>query len=312
MGVPMDDEKTTEPADEPIAGPAEPHRDGPRDSEPPRQLDRLKMGFKAHAGWYAYPAIFFIVTSLVLYQRMSGQASLTGALGPVWRNLALVPAVVWVGAVTLWIIVSALMGPKATDKEGEAAGKRHPVVRVVGVVLIVAGAAVLIWLARPYITLVMSSGRMAELEQKAEAGQVPGDWIIIPGVLVDAPIREGFTEQNLAAGIAHLSDTAKPGEGGNVVLEGHNLAEVGLIKANNLFSLLELAGPGTRVYVFYGGKKYVYEVDRKTYKDVTDPDIYGEEAGERLTMVTCVSTWSPTIYTQRRAVVTALPAEASR
>ena len=85
------------------------------------------------------------------------------------------------------------------------------------------------------------------------------------------------------------------------------LAEFGLWKPKSFFSLLDIVSEGTLVYVFHHGKKYPFKVKVKTFRDVTDPMLYEKTPGERLTLITCVSTWSPTIYTNKRTVVTAYP-----
>jgi len=71
--------------------------------------------------------------------------------------------------------------------------------------------------------------------------------------------------------------------------------------------MLEILDKGTPIYIFYNGKKYVYKVKEKTYKSVNDPKLYDITPGERLTLITCVSTWSPTIYTNKRTMITAYP-----
>jgi hypothetical protein len=72
-------------------------------------------------------------------------------------------------------------------------------------------------------------------------------------------------------------------------------------------SSLFLLDKGTPIYIFYNGKKYIYSVKEKTYKNVNDPKLCDITPGERLTLITCVSTWSPTIYTNRRTVIVAHP-----
>ena len=71
--------------------------------------------------------------------------------------------------------------------------------------------------------------------------------------------------------------------------------------------MLEILDKGTPIYIFYGGKKYDYVVKEKSYKNVNDPKLYDFAPGERLTLVTCVSTWSPSIYTDRRTIIIAYP-----
>ena len=140
-----------------------------------------------------------------------------------------------------------------------------------------------------------------------QLGQVQGNRIIIPSVLVDVPIVEGMDRKKLSQGVCHVSNSPFPGEGGNCIIEGHNLAEFGFWKPQSFFSILEVIQKGTPIYVFYKGKKYTYKVKEKTYRDVNDPRLYDITPGERLTLITCVSTWSPTIYTNRRTVIIAYP-----
>ena len=164
-----------------------------------------------------------------------------------------------------------------------------------------------IWISRPYITLLLSTSKIEALENKVKMGHVHGNRIIIPTALVDAPILEGVSKGQLSQGVCRISESASPGEGGNCIIEGHNLAEFGWWKQQSFFSMLEILDEGTPIYIFYNGKKYVYKVKEKTYKSVSDPKLYDITPGERLTLITCVSTWSPTIYTNRRTMITAYP-----
>jgi LPXTG-site transpeptidase (sortase) family protein len=183
------------------------------------------------------------------------------------------------------------------------------VLYLVACLLIFGGLAVLIWILRPYATLYLMPSAKANLEKKANSGKVTDNRIIIPSVLVDAPIMEEINRRSLHEGVAHDSDSVSPGEKGNCIIEGHNLAEFGLFQPRSFFSLLELARIGAPVYVFYNGKKYTYEVVKKKKLDVSNPKLRENTSGERLTLITCVSTWSATIYTSKRTVVICKPAE---
>ncbi|MEW6586381.1 MAG: sortase [Nitrospirota bacterium] len=138
-------------------------------------------------------------------------------------------------------------------------------------------------------------------------GLVYDNRIIIPTALVDAPIIEGVDMGKLSRGACRISQSPLPGEGGNCIIEAHNLAEFGWWQPQSFFSMLEILDKGTSIYVFYNGKKYIYKVKEKTHKSVNDPRLYDITPGERLTLLTCVSTWSPTIYTNRRTVIVAYP-----
>jgi LPXTG-site transpeptidase (sortase) family protein len=146
------------------------------------------------------------------------------------------------------------------------------------------------------------------LEKNAEfPGQVQEDWIIIPTALVDAPLLEGLSEKNLSLGVCHVSNSAVPGKGGNCIIEGHNLGNFGMWRPQGPFNMLEVLEKGVRIYVFYNGKKYTYKVKEQTYRNADDPKLYDLSLGERLTLITCTTTWDPTIDTDKRTVIVAYP-----
>jgi len=131
--------------------------------------------------------------------------------------------------------------------------------------------------------------------------------MIIPTVLVDAEILDGVTDKNLSLGVCRVSKSAKPGQGGNCIIEGHNLGDFKWWRSQGPFNMLEVLEKGVSIYVFHKGKKYTYKVKEITFKDENDPKLHDFAPGERLTLITCVSTWSPTIDTDKRLVIVAYP-----
>lgn len=308
--------------------------------------ERIKGNAKKYVGWYIYPAVYFLTISLFVVVRLQSSTYSSVAFQIVFRILALIPTLLWAGAVTLWIFclifytllsyylekrypavssghanrkLSKLAGHSegVTGEQGLSKNKKssgstwnkvvNAFIYFLGSLLIFAGATLFIWMARPYFTLLLFSSKIEALEKKVETGQVQGNRIIIPSVLIDAPILDGITDRNLSKGVCRFSDSPAPGNNGNFIIEGHNLAEFGLFSPQNFFSLLELAGEGAPIYVFYQGRKYSYKVKKKVYRNVGDLELYDMTPGERLTLITCVSTWSPTVYTNRRTVVIAYP-----
>jgi LPXTG-site transpeptidase (sortase) family protein len=297
------------------------------------------MKMKKYLRWYFYPIIYFGVTGLVcLYAWVSRPASHRAGIGIIFNTVSLIPSLIGATMVTLWAGISLIVfivsfqlkkrypnahlwawterlaevgkGPTITPKEQESPysfGRKlmNISVYLLGCILVTAGLMLTVWITRPYITLLLSTSRIEALEQKVKRGQIQGNRIIIPSVLVDAPILEGVSPGQLMQGVCHTSNTPAPGEGSNCIIEGHNLAEFGWWKSQSFFSMLELVDRGTPIYVFYNGKKYIYKVREKTYKSVNDPKLYDITPGEKLTLLTCVSTWSPTIYTNRRTVIVA-------
>ena len=289
--------------------------------------------------WYIYPLIYFAITGLVcLYAWNSRPIAHRDGIKAIFKTISVIPALIWTAAITLWagiiiivFIASVQLRKRYPDvplwawTERFADGCKSLAVPLRGLqtarsfsrklmnlslylsgcILIVAGLMLAVWISRPYLTLLLATSQIEKLEQKVKRGQVLGNRIVIPSVLVDAPILEGVSQGELLRGVCHASNTPAPGEGGNCIIEGHNLAEFGWWKPQSFFSMLEVVEKGTPIYVFYNGEKYTYSVREKTYKNISDPKLYDISPGDRLTLITCVSTWSPTIYTNKRTVIIA-------
>jgi len=301
--------------------------------EAPTFFVRIRETIHKSLKWYSYPLVYFLVTGLVCaYAWYSRPVPYRSGIKIVFKTISVIPTVIWMGATIVWtaaavIIVSiaywlrirfpeSSIWRKAEDRI-VLADEKTPLTlwrktlniapSALGVILVVAGLSLAIWISRPYVTLLLSTSKIDALEQKVRTGQDQGNRIIIPTALVDAPILEGVSMGQLSRGVCHLSQSPSPGEGGNCIVEGHNLAEFGWWRPQSFFSMLEVLEKGTLIYIFYNGKKYTYKVKEKTYKSVNDPKLYDITPGERLTLLTCVSTWSPTIYTNRRTVIVAYP-----
>ncbi|MFQ5574995.1 MAG: sortase [Terriglobia bacterium] len=179
-------------------------------------------------------------------------------------------------------------------------------VYVVGASLVIGGFLVLLWVGRPYAALYLS-GKKAHLEELVRTGEVEGDRLVIPAVLVDAKLVEGATIENLRDGVAHVSGSAQPGAPGNAIVKGHNYAQFGGDDA--FFSLLHLVRNGSPIYLYKDGRKFQYKVVGKTVRDVKSPRLYESSESERLTLITCASDLSSLsmVSPTKRIIVTARP-----
>jgi LPXTG-site transpeptidase (sortase) family protein len=283
-----------------------------------------KLNIKKYLSWYIYPLIYFVVSGLVCLYAWFGDYP-KAHVKIAFKTITVIPTILGVVIITILILsitlvsIVSVRSRKETGiitKEEKEVSKPplsmrrkllNSAIYFSGTLLVVAGIVMFIWVTRPYIALLLSSSKIEALEQKVTTGQVQGNRIIIPSILVDAPILEGATESQMARAVCHHKFSSFPGEGGNCIIEGHNLAEFGWWKPQSFFSLLEVISKGEPIYLFYKGKRYVYRVKDKTYKSITDPTLYDTSPGERLTLITCVSTWSPTIYSSKRTVITAYP-----
>jgi len=293
----------------------------------------IKETIKKYLKWYSYPVVYFLATSLVCaYAWFTRPIAHRAGIKVAFKTIALIPTLIWIGVTTVWIAFALVLYASAfllrnrfpdlsiwrrAERTSQISGKQSTPslwrkilnisFSVLGIILVVMGLSLAIWISRPYFTLLLSTSKIDALEQKVKTGQVQGNRIIIPTALVDAPILEGVSMAQLSRGVCHVSTSPIPGEGGNCIVEGHNLAEFGWWRPQSFFSMLEVLEKGTPIYIFYNGKKYTYKVKEKTYKSVNDTKLYDVTPDERLTLLTCVSTWSPTIYTNRRTVIVAYP-----
>jgi len=289
-----------------------------------RFLSYIKRSSKKYVTWYIYPLIYFSVSGLVCLYAWFGNYQ-KAHVKILFKTITLIPTVMGIGVLTILIVSILLLGyisvyfKKETatlDVSEQEIAQAPPgmwgkvlssAVYFSGTLLVVAGILMLVWVTRPYFALLLSSSKIEMLEKKASAVHVSGNRIIIPSILVDAPVLEGATQLQMARAVCRHKFSSAPGEGGNCIIEGHNLAEFGWWKPQSFFSLLEIVEKGAPVYLFYKGKRYVYRVKEKTYKSITDPTLYETTPDEKLTLVTCVSTWSPTIYSSKRTVIIAAP-----
>lgn len=183
----------------------------------------------------------------------------------------------------------------------------HLALYTVGVLLFLGGLSLLLWFGRPYAALYLSSAQKEALERKVKLNQVKDNRIIVPSILVDSPIIEGLTAENLKKGIVMVSGSAYPGSEGNTIFEGHNYAQfVG--GRQNFFTLLHLIKKGAKIYIYYEGKRYQYQVKEKKILKVSDPKLYARTSQEQITLITCASDWSLSMISPtRRVVITAKP-----
>ncbi|MEW6584528.1 MAG: sortase [Nitrospirota bacterium] len=299
---------------------------------------KIKEIIKESLKWYWYPLIYFFVTSILCaYAWYTRPFAHRDGIKVVFKTISVIPSVIWAGSVTLWIVVvilfvllSRLLKKRLPETslwstlERLSKRKRESLEEksvsksiwkkianccfyFLGIIFIFGGITIAIWISRPYIALLLSTSRIEALENKVKLGQVYDNRIIIPSAIVDVPIIEGVDNSKLSRGVCRIPQSSLPGEGGNCIIEGHNVAEFRWWRPQSFFSMLEVLNKGDAIYIFYNGKKYIYKVKEKIYKNVNDSKLYDNTRGERLTLITCVSTWSPTIYTNRRTIIVAYP-----
>jgi sortase A len=120
--------------------------------------------------------------------------------------------------------------------------------------------------------------------------------VIIPKINVEIPvvygvntISEAAIDNGLEQGVVHYADTASPGQNGNTVIVGHssnNIFNKGKYKF--AFVLLSRLDNGDTFYLQKDGKRYTYEVYKKTIVKPTDVSVLGAaDKPATATLITC-------------------------
>jgi len=138
--------------------------------------------------------------------------------------------------------------------------------------------------------------------------------IVIPKISANASVISQVDSQNpdiyqpaLTRGVAHAKGTALPGESGNIFIFAHSSAD--LLEAsryNAVFYLLSKLEAKDKIYLFYQGRKYSYEVaERKKVEAAEVSFLQKDTPQNQLVLMTC---WPPGTI-MKRLVVVAKPAD---
>lgn len=164
---------------------------------------------------------------------------------------------------------------------------RIQIARVLPVLLMVVGTAILFYVGTQYWTMYSEQRRLARAWERQQ--QTAADYdtsatsdhltrISIPKINLNAVVVEGTSHNALLRGPGHLSDTPAPGENGNSVISGHR---------DTFFRRIYELGKGDLVDVQRDGHAYVYEVTGKKIVDPYDLSVLKPSADPRLTLITC-------------------------
>lgn len=142
--------------------------------------------------------------------------------------------------------------------------------------------------------------------------------IIVNKINVMAPVIYDQTVVNETAflralhnGVVHYPDTAFPGQQGNVVIFGHSS---GLWWAPGnykfVFTLLDKLTYGDKIFLDYGGVRYIYSVTNSFVVAPTDLSVLDQGGAHMLTLLTCtpVGTSTNRLVIQAQQISPKLPA----
>ncbi len=117
--------------------------------------------------------------------------------------------------------------------------------------------------------------------------------IRIPAIGVDAPVVEGDGWEQLKKGVGHHPGSANPGQGGNLVLSGHDDVY------GEVFRYLDRLKPGDKIIVYTADKAYTYIVTEIHIVEPTDVQWLAPTAQPTITLISCY----PYMVDNRRIVV---------
>jgi len=144
-----------------------------------------------------------------------------------------------------------------------------------------------------------------QASQKIPKPADPYFGIIIPKILVNAPVKKGVDPANsnqylkvLKKAVAHAKNSSFPNKPGNVYLFAHSsLMPWEQTKYGPIFFLLPKLEPGDDIYLFYKNKKYHYQVTNRQIVTADKTDfLYTKTNNHLLTLQTC---YPPGSNTQR-------------
>lgn len=131
---------------------------------------------------------------------------------------------------------------------------------------------------------VTEEGTIEETAEKQDRADENAIGILkIPKINLKQPILENATKENLAVSIATVEPTARPGEGGNVAIAGHNSRTSG-----RHFNRLEEVEKGDEIILEMEKAEFTYEVTDTFIVNAEDVWVLEHTiAGEEITLITC-------------------------
>lgn len=117
-----------------------------------------------------------------------------------------------------------------------------------------------------------------------------GDRLIVPSMLLNAPINEGSQNAGLSKGLWRIPSSSTPNTGGNTVIIGHRFTYT---NPEGVFYNLDKVKVGDEVGVFWQGKRYLYTVTTTEVVPPTDTAIEAPTTTAQVTLYTCTPLWLP-------------------
>lgn len=158
--------------------------------------------------------------------------------------------------------------------------------------LIVAGAALMLFVASQYAQMHFEQQRLAKqwAEQQNDQAATPTAAsaedtlvrLVIPKIDLTSYVVEGTSRRSLLLGPGHMANTAIPGENGNAVITGHR---------DTFFRHIHELEKGDKFFVERAGKRYEYTVTGKRIVGPEEVAVTNPTSDAEITLITCYPTY---------------------
>lgn len=167
---------------------------------------------------------------------------------------------------------------------------RVPLKRLWPSLLMVAGVALLIYVASQYANMFAAQRRLTQQwqQQNLQLPTQPAGLITtltrltIPSIKLDAVVVEGVNRKDLLMGPGHLPDTPEPGQTGNSVISAHR---------DTFFRHIHELKQGDYILVQRAGRQFRYQVTGKKVIQPNDLAVIQPTPDAQLTLLTCYPTY---------------------
>lgn len=179
--------------------------------------------------------------------------------------------------------------------------------RVIAIVICLVSLYVLLAPVFPDVSYQLEKNLQLELLKPSEQALTEFDQanrIEIPAILVNIKLVPSYTEDALSLGAWLLSNSALPGQKGNVVISAHRFQY--LLPVGKTFYHLDKVQKEDKIRVFWEGEMFEYSVSEKFEVAPDDLTVLNDFGDSRLTLYTCTPVWNP----ERRLVVVAFLVDA--
>jgi sortase A len=132
---------------------------------------------------------------------------------------------------------------------------------------------------------------LANIGEQAEKSDEPipdDNTLVIPAINLQEVAHEGQTAAALSLGIWRRPQTSTPDKGGNTVLVGHRFS----YSDPAVLYHLDRVNEGDPIVLYWEGKKYQYQVERKLIVPPSAIEIEAPTDEPMLTVYTCTPLWS--------------------